>query len=125
MEQGRRGRRAGHPGATGSSLRLLRAARLRAEKPILESVRARMAPAHRSATMALMEKTQKTHPGDVIAIHGHHVGEAERTGEVLEVLGEPGHEHFRVRWQDGHESFFYPSSDAIVRPAHKADRKKP
>jgi Domain of unknown function (DUF1918) len=66
-----------------------------------------------------MERNQPQ-PGDVVAIHGHRVGEAERTGEVLEVLGESGHEHFRVRWEDGHESVFYPSNDAIIRPPHKA-----
>ena len=71
-----------------------------------------------------MTETYHPHSGDVVSIHGHHVGEAERTGEVLEVLGEPGHEHFRVRWEDGHESLFYPSSDAVVRPA-KNGRKKP
>jgi hypothetical protein len=55
--------------------------------------------------------------GDIVAIHGHHVGEPERLGEILEVLGEPGHVHFRVRWDDEHESVFYPGSDAVVRPA--------
>jgi Domain of unknown function (DUF1918) len=55
--------------------------------------------------------------GDLITVTAHHVGEPERVGEILEVLGEPGHEHFRVRWDDGHESVFYPSSDATVRPA--------
>jgi hypothetical protein len=35
----------------------------------------------------------------------------------MEVLGEPGHEHYRVRWEDGHESVFYPSSDASITPA--------
>ena len=64
-----------------------------------------------------METTHHPKPGDVITIHGHRVGEAGRTGEVLEVLGEPGHEHLRVRWDDGHESLFYPSSDAVVVPA--------
>lgn len=73
---------------------------------------------------AAMDKSQHTKPGDVIAIHGHHVGEAERTGEVLEVLGESGHEHFRVRWEDGRESIFYPSSDAVVRPARKTRKAK-
>jgi hypothetical protein len=62
--------------------------------------------------------------GDVVAIHGHRVGEPERTGEILEVMGEPGHEHFRVRWDDEHESVFYPSSDAIVRPGRKPAAKK-
>lgn len=56
--------------------------------------------------------------GDVVEITGHRVGEAGRTGEILEVMGEPGHEHFRVRWEDGHESVVYPSSDAVVRPHH-------
>jgi hypothetical protein len=52
--------------------------------------------------------------GDVLAIHGHHVGEPERLGEIVEVLGQPDHVHFRVRWDD-HESIFYPASDATVR----------
>jgi hypothetical protein len=30
------------------------------------------------------------------------------------VLGEPGHEHYRVRWEDGSETIVYPSSDAKV-----------
>jgi hypothetical protein len=61
--------------------------------------------------------------GDVVEVHGHRVGEAPRLGEVLEVMGEPGHEHYRVRWEDGHESILYPSSDAIVRPRSKAGRR--
>ena len=62
-------------------------------------------------------KSYSPQPGDVVEITGHRVGEAPRTGEVLEVLGEPGQLHYRVRWEDGHETIFYPSSDAIVRPA--------
>lgn len=53
--------------------------------------------------------------GDEVVVHGHHVGETERCGEILEVLGDPGHEHYLVRWEDGRESIFYPSSDATVR----------
>ena len=52
--------------------------------------------------------------GDVVVVEGHHVGESRRMGEILEVLGEPGHEHFRVRWDDDRESVFYPSNDATV-----------
>ncbi|HZO97962.1 MAG TPA: DUF1918 domain-containing protein [Gaiellaceae bacterium] len=62
--------------------------------------------------------------GDVVEISGHRVGEATRTGEVLEVLGSPRQPHFRVRWEDGHESVFYPSSDALVRPPRAARRRK-
>jgi hypothetical protein len=69
--------------------------------------------------MNAKEQSHRPEVGDVVAIHGHHVGESERTGEILEVLGEPGHEHFRVRWEDGHESIYYPSSDSTVRPGHK------
>jgi hypothetical protein len=37
------------------------------------------------------------------------------------LLGEPDHRHFRVRWDDGHESLFYPSSDATF--AHSTHRR--
>lgn len=53
--------------------------------------------------------------GDVVAIHSHHLGEPERLGEILEVLGRPDHIHFRVRWDDEHESIFYPGNDASIR----------
>ena len=59
-------------------------------------------------------------PGDLVEITGHRVGDAPRSGEIIEVLGTPGEPHFRVRWEDGHESIFYPSSDAIVRPTTTA-----
>jgi hypothetical protein len=51
----------------------------------------------------------------VIEIHGHRLGEKPRTGEILEVLGESAQEHYRVRWDDGHESIFYPSGDATIQ----------
>jgi hypothetical protein len=53
-------------------------------------------------------------PGDVIEVEGR-VGTPGRSGEIREVLGEVGHAHFRVRWDDGRESIYYPSSDARVR----------
>ncbi len=58
--------------------------------------------------------------GDVVEVAAHRVGEAGRTGEVVAVLGEPGSEHLRVRWDDGHESLFYPGSDAVVRSPRPA-----
>jgi len=60
---------------------------------------------------------EKAKPGDRIVVEAHHVGEAHREGEILEVLGEAGHEHYRVRWADGSESVFYPSSDAKIERA--------
>jgi rRNA processing protein Gar1 len=52
--------------------------------------------------------------GDVIVVDGCHVGDVRRVGEVLAVLGDAAHPHFSVRWDDGHESIYYPSSDAVV-----------
>ena len=53
--------------------------------------------------------------GDWVLVHGHKVGDPGREGLILEVLGEPGHERYRVRWDEEHESVFYPGSDATIR----------
>lgn len=55
--------------------------------------------------------------GDVVVLDPRHLGSGRRLGEIVEVLGAPEHERYRVRWDDEHESIFYPqSSDArIVR----------
>ena len=48
-----------------------------------------------------MTKTVHGEParaGDQIVVEGRAVGVAAKTGEILEVLGDPGHERFRVRW---------------------------
>jgi prolyl-tRNA editing enzyme YbaK/EbsC (Cys-tRNA(Pro) deacylase) len=51
----------------------------------------------------------------VIQIAGRRVGDVPRAGEILEVLGRPDRIHYRVRWEDGHETIFYPGSDTRVR----------
>lgn len=63
---------------------------------------------------------QAAQPGDVIIVEGHHVGEGRRIGEILEVLVTDSAEHYRVRWDDGHESVFYPSTDAVIRHAESS-----
>ena len=60
---------------------------------------------------------QRTRIGDLVVVSGHRVGEPERLGEILELLGGAGQERYRVRWDDGHESIFYPGSDAVIRHA--------
>ena len=51
--------------------------------------------------------------GDRIVVESAHVGQPRREGEVLEVVaGE--REHYRVRWDDGHESIYFPSSDCRI-----------
>ena len=53
--------------------------------------------------------------GDLLEAKGIH-GEAARHGEILEILGEPGHEHYRVRWDEQHESIVYPADGVRVIP---------
>ncbi len=53
--------------------------------------------------------------GDRLRIHGHHVGEPERTARIVEVRGEDGGPPFVVEWDDdGHTGLIYPGSDAVV-----------
>jgi hypothetical protein len=56
------------------------------------------------------------HAGDWIETRGVH-GQAPRRGEIIEVLGREGHAHYRVRWDEQHESIVYPADGVIVRPA--------
>ena len=42
--------------------------------------------------------------GDRFIVRGHHQGEPDRDGEIIEVLGENGAPPYRVRWEDGHTS---------------------
>jgi hypothetical protein len=58
--------------------------------------------------------------GATVEVAGRRVGEVARKGEILEVLGSPDHPHYTVRWSDGHESVFYPGSDATIRPKPKS-----
>jgi hypothetical protein len=62
--------------------------------------------------------------GDTVVVAAHRVGHSERIGEILEVLGEPGHVHYRVRWQTGSETVLYPSSDASIRPKPRRSAAK-
>jgi len=64
---------------------------------------------------AMKELLQQARPGDLVVVGGHHVGEHERIGQILEVLGEPGHERLRVLWEDDRESIFFPGADASIR----------
>jgi hypothetical protein len=54
--------------------------------------------------------------GDMLVVNGHQVGEPDRTAEILEVRGEHGGPPYVVRWDDdGHESLYFPGSDAHVK----------
>jgi len=54
-------------------------------------------------------------PGDRLIVHGHRLGEPQRDGEIVEVLGVDGAPPFLVRWSDdGHVSTLFPGPDASV-----------
>lgn len=53
--------------------------------------------------------------GDEIIVEPQQLGGQRREGKVLEVLGRKGHEHFRIQWDDGRESMFFPGPDAALR----------
>ena len=78
-------------------------------------------------TEVAMPKTvhgEPARPGDEVVITGHSVGDAPKVAVILEVLGVEGREHFLVRWEDGHESIFFPGEDAVVRPSKQAAKPK-
>ena len=62
-------------------------------------------------------------PGDRLVVHGHHQGEPERDGEILEVVGPDGGPPYVVRWEDGRVSTLYPSSDVYVQHFERPRRK--
>lgn len=70
-----------------------------------------------------MDDTQRAQPGDELVIRGHTIHERPVTAEILEVIGEQGHERYLVRWDDGHESIHYPGSDAFVRHLVRSHRR--
>jgi hypothetical protein len=56
----------------------------------------------------------RANAGDELIVKGHHVGDADRKAVIVEVHGGEGAPPYLVRWSDGHESVFFPSSDAVV-----------
>jgi Ala-tRNA(Pro) deacylase len=55
--------------------------------------------------------------GDTVELSGRRVGDHARRGEILEVLGEEDHRHYRVCWEDGHETLLYPGEGTTFRGA--------
>jgi Domain of unknown function (DUF1918) len=65
--------------------------------------------------MATKHTPRHTHIGDWVETRGIH-GEPPRRGQIVELLGREGHEHYRVRWDEQHESILYPADGVIVSP---------
>ncbi len=52
--------------------------------------------------------------GDELTVKGRHQGDEERHGEIIQVDGADGAPPYQVRWRDGHQSLFFPSSDVDI-----------
>ena len=52
--------------------------------------------------------------GDEIVVDQSRVGAPPRKGEIVDVLGDGETLHYVVRWDDGHQSLFFPGTDAHV-----------
>ena len=57
--------------------------------------------------------------GDWVEVHGQ-AGKQSRRGQITEVLGAAGREHYRVRWDERHESIFYPATGVVI--LHRSER---
>ena len=59
--------------------------------------------------------------GDELTVRGVHQGEGDRHGEIIRVDGADGAPPYLVRWHDGHESVFFPTSGTeVTHPAERA-----
>jgi hypothetical protein len=52
-------------------------------------------------------------------------GLPSRRGQITEVLGRTGHKHYRVRWDERHESIVYPADGVIVFPQRERSPRGP
>lgn len=56
----------------------------------------------------------KAKVGDRVVTEGVHVDSPRREGRVVDVTGQDGAPPYRVRWNDGHESLWFPGPDSRV-----------
>jgi Domain of unknown function (DUF1918) len=56
----------------------------------------------------------KANVGDQIIVGATTRDVPTRRGQVIEVLERGPDQHYLVRWQDGHESIYFPGPDARV-----------
>jgi hypothetical protein len=66
--------------------------------------------------MAIKQTARDARVGDSIEARGL-PGHPSRRGEIVELLGSAGHEHYRVRWDEEHQSIVYPADGVIITSA--------
>jgi hypothetical protein len=62
--------------------------------------------------------------GDRLHVHGNAVGQADKTGEIVEVHGAAGAPPYLVRFDDGHTALCFPGPDAVVEHGRAASTRK-
>jgi len=67
----------------------------------------------------------KAQAGDELVVKGRHVGDPDRTGVIIEVIGQAGGPPYLVRWSDGHESSFFPTSGTVAQHISLPARERP
>jgi hypothetical protein len=67
----------------------------------------------------------KAQVGDELMVKGRHVGDFDRKGVIIEVRGEGGAPPYLVRWSDGHESSFYPTTATVAEHIPLPARQRP
>jgi hypothetical protein len=69
--------------------------------------------------------------GDRLQVESERAGQPARVGQILEVLGNDATVHYRVRWDDGHETTFFPGGGSAtilpkaIKSTGRASREKP
>jgi hypothetical protein len=72
--------------------------------------------------MATTKATSGAHLGDWIEARGIY-GQPPRRGQIIELLGGDGHERYRVRWDEKHESILYPADGVVIIPRRRRARR--
>jgi hypothetical protein len=71
------------------------------------------------------EHEASDHVGAIKACAGDHIearqihGGASRRGTVIEIVGAPGRERYRVRWEGDHESIVFPADGVRLIPRER------
>ena len=63
--------------------------------------------------MATQITKSRARVGDWVEAHGL-PGQPSRHGQITEILGHKGHRHYRVRWDEQHESLLYPADGVTI-----------
>jgi len=74
--------------------------------------------------VSVKQKPHRARAGDWLEAQGV-PGCPARRGQILDVLGAPGHERYRVRWDEQHQSICCPSAGVVLLSRDKAVQSQP